>query len=301
MEKALEYHQLTQEVTGFIHISFSEFDKYKRCGHKHLLEKYLKLVEDTPSIHLYFGNAIHKAIEFGLKFPDEYPLEKRIELFREEFYKEMHDNLSNDPSFGELNNFLDQGEHILKILSTEAILKKYDVVGVEYQLYEPLYGQFYFKGFIDLIVRDKKTGRYVIFDWKTSGQEWDVNKKKKDNIFMAQMRLYKYFFAKKSGVPFEEIDCKYVVLNRLINKNEPNGGYGQLQPVEIFSTYQDIESSLTNLAEAMRKIHIEHYFPKAKLIGEGKNCFFCPYKNNFAMCNNDIKQYEALLMEHLQK
>lgn len=114
---------------------------------------------------------------------------------------------------------------------------------------------------------------------------------------MSQMRFYKYFFSKKEGIPMDQIDCRYVVLNRLKNKKYPEFGFGKLQPVEIFADENDIEESLKLLAETMKSIHILNVFPKAKLIGKKSNCFFCPHKNNIGYCNGDEKQYIQLLQE----
>ena len=297
MNKDQQYLDSIEQSTGKVHISFSEFSKYQSCGHRHLIEKYLKLVEEETSIHLIFGNSIHKAIELGIK--EKSSVQERVLNFREDFSREMHNNLKNSPDFNELDNYLNQGENIIKTLSTEKILEKYNIVGVELPLYEKIYGIFHFKGFIDLILQDKKTNRYVIVDWKTSGEAWDVSKKKKDITFMAQMRLYKYFFARKQGVSFDEIDCKYVVLNRLKSKKCPELGYGEIQSVEIFSDVNDIESSLTVVAETMEKIHIQNHFPKAKFEKKTGNCFFCPYKNNFAMCDSDPNQYKKFLSQEI--
>lgn len=295
--KDLQYEELKIVNQGKIHISFSEFSKYQECGHRHLIEKYLQLVEDEPSIHLIFGNSIHKAIEIGIK--ELSTLEERILTFKEEFYREMHNKMKEHPDMIYYNDFLQQGIHIISYLSTESILKKYDIIGVEFVLYEPLFGPFYFKGFIDLIVQDKKTKRYVIIDWKTSGEPWDVNKKKKDEVFLAQMRLYKFFFARKNNIPLDQIDCRYVVLNRLKNKKDPKMGFGELQPVEIYSDENDIKESILKVATAMKNIHVLNYFPKAKLQDKKKNCFFCPFKSNNFYCNNSETQSFDILQEYM--
>ncbi len=297
------YLKLKQEANGKIHISFSEFNLYSQCGHKHLLVKYLKLEEEPPSIHLYFGNAIHSAIENSLK--EGIGVERRVALFRENFTKEMTNNMKSDPSFKELEHFLDQGENILRILNVENIFKKYKIVAVEEPLYENLFGQYFFKGFIDLIVQDRETGEYVIIDWKTSGEEWNVDKKKKDEIFMCQMRFYKFFYARKHGIPLDQIQCRYVVLNRLKNKKAPKGGFGELQRVDINSTEDEMKFSLIKLATAVKNIHILKEFKKSKYEtgpnGESRvnDCFFCKFKNNVhPLCNRDDEQYKNLLQEH---
>ena len=163
---------------------------------------------------------------------------------------------------------------------------------------------FHFKGFIDLVLRDKKTGRYLIVDWKTSGEAWNVDYKKKDEIFMCQMRFYKFFWARKHGIDIDDIDCQYIVLNRLVNKKKPNGGYGIPQYVPIESTLDEVEYSLTMLANAVRGIHIENYFPKVKdtnpeLKFKHPGCLFCKYKGNkHLLCNSNQTQYKQLLVEH---
>lgn len=295
MNKELEYQNLNTVATGKIHISFSEFSKYQQCGYKHLIEKYLGLVVEPPSIHLIFGNSVHKAIEIGIK--TKIDVEKRVNCFREDFYMEMMNKMRDNEDFNKMNSFLDEGENIIRYLSTEKILKKYKVIGVEYPLYEKIFGIFYFKGFIDLIVQDIETGNYVIIDWKTSGEEWDVSKKKKDSVFMCQMKLYKYFFSRKENVPLDKIQCKYVVLNRLKNKKYPEMGYGQLQTVEIYSNPEEIEEALYKVAETIKRIHIDNDFQKAKLIDLKKNCFFCPHKTNFGLCNNSTTQHKEILKE----
>lgn len=297
MDKDLHYKQLIEENAGKIHISFSEFSKYQSCGHRHLIEKYLKLVGEETSIHLIFGNSVHKAIEYGIR--DKSNVEDRVMAFREDFTKEMRNNLADSPEIKNLDAFLGQGENIIRSLSTEKILKNYDVIGVELPLYEKIFGMFHFKGFIDLILKNKSTGRILIIDWKTSGEQWDVSKKKKDKTFMAQMRLYKYFFAKKQGVEIDEIDCKYVVLNRLKSKKCPELGFGEIQPVEIFSDHADIEDSLTMVAEVVRDIHLKNYFPKAKFMKRTDSCFFCPYKNDFSLCDSDPEQYKRFLSQEI--
>lgn len=298
INKDEEYKNLQTLNKDKIHISFSEFSKFQSCGHKHLLEKYLAISIEPTSIHLIFGNSIHRAIELGIKNKSD--VEKRVLIFKTDFTKEMMDKMHDSLDYKNLDQFLLEGENIIRYLSTEKIIKKFEIIGVEYTLYEPLFGPFHFKGFIDLVVMEKETGRYVIIDWKTSGEEWNVPKKKKDHIFMAQMRFYKYFFAKKNNIPMDQIDCKYVVLNRLKEKKFPELGFGKMQTVVIYSDELDIENSLKLMASTMKSIHIDNYFPKAKLNGAKGNCFFCPHKNNIGLCNSDPEQYLKLLKENRQ-
>ena len=280
------------------HISFSEFSLYSECGQKHLIFKYLALDIQEQSIHLFFGNAIHEAIEAGVK--NNLEKEQRAKYFADKFKKDMMDNMLHDKQFKDVEDFIEQGRNILLILDTEVLLKGYQVVSVEEPLYEVIYKKFHFKGFIDLIAYNPATDKYLIIDWKTSGEEWDIDKKKKDEIFLCQMRFYKFFWGRKSKTPLEKIECKYVVLNRLKDKKNTSKGFGKIQIVDINSTENEIIESLSRLGETLKNIHVEKVFPKVKITGnERYSCMFCKYKGGIhPLCNGKYNQYVELLKEN---
>ena len=298
---------------GYIHISFSEFSLFKQCGHKHLVQKYLGIDQEPPSIHLYFGNAIHEAIE--KTFEDQFSTEKRIEHFKSTFRKDMKENMADTPEINDLDDFTAQGENILKILDVNGLLEDHEVISVEEPLYEQIFGDFYFKGFIDLVLRNRKTGRIIIIDWKTSTAAWDMYWKNKDKVFLMQMKLYKYFWARKNNMDLAQIDTKYIVLNRLKNKKKPEEGFGEIVDVPMSSSMGEIRDALEELATVMRSIHIQQKFPKAKYIldmmdeptqdmdgnylTDDKPCKFCKYKGGkHPLCNSFPEQGNTLLAEH---
>lgn len=295
--KIEEYDQLKSDGIKK-HISFSEFSLFNQCGHRHLLEKHLAIIQQPPSIHLFFGNAIHSSIENSLK--QDYGVEDRVEFFRSTFTKSMMDNMKDTIDFkNNFYDFLEQGEQILRILEFESIFKDYEIVAIEEALYENLFSHFYFKGFIDLVVRHRITKRYKIIDWKTSGVAWDVPKKMQDEIFLSQMRFYKYFWGQKNDVSLSDIDCGYVVLNRLRDKKDPKSCPGQLQQVHVESTLDEVKESLEKLALSIKMIHLDRTFPKIKLIEGTKGCFFCPLKGGkHPLCDSSTRQDKKILREH---
>lgn len=301
-DKTQEYAALKAENANKLHISFSEYSLFNQCGHRHLLEKHLGIIQQPPSIHLYFGNAIHSAIENSLK--NNFELDKTIDFFRSTFTKDMMDNMKDTTDFkNNFYDFLEQGDQIIRILDLENIFRDYEIVAIEEALYENLILQYFFKGFIDLVIRHKVTRRYKIVDWKTSGTDWDVNKKMKDEIFLAQMRFYKFFWAKKNNVPLDEIDCGYIVLNRLRDKKDPKSYPGRIQQVNVEAYPDDIKKSLENLANTVKMIHIDKKFPKIKhTTNSTSGCFFCPLKGGkHPLCNSSDSQYKTLLKEHKKK
>lgn len=285
-----------EERFGLLHISFSEFSLFNQCPHKHLVYKHLVLIEQKPSIHLFFGNAVHESIEMSVK--EGYDKNKRVKHFTDRFKTDMVNNMGQFEEFGQTEFFLEQGVNILQSLNIKEVLDGDEVISVEEPLYEPVFGKFRFKGFIDLNSKNKK--RYKIVDWKTSGEPWDVEKKKKDMVFMEQMRLYKYFWARKHGIPLDDIDCRYVVLNRLKNKKNPNSGFGGIQVVDINSTKEEIFESIRNLSDTLRKIHLLKEFPKVKITGNERfGCMFCDLKGGcHPLCNSKYNQYVELLEQY---
>lgn len=283
---------------GLTHISYSEFSLFNQCPQQHLIFKHLGLDMQPPSIHLFFGNSLHEAIEMTVK--QNLSIDARVKHFRLKFKTEMMDNLMESPEYKETENFLNQGEEILRNLDINAVLDGDEINSVEEELYENLFGKFHFKGFIDVTSKKSALKRYRITDWKTSGEPWDVKKKLKDEIFLCQMRFYKYFWGKKNNIPLDQIDCRYVVLNRLKNKKDPQSGFGGIQIVDINSTKEEIFSSLKILADTVKKIHILKEFPKVKFFGNEKTgCMFCKYKGGVhPLCNSKYNQYVELLAEH---
>lgn len=297
---------------GNKHISFSEFDLFNKCGHRHLIFKHLALDVEPPSIHLAFGDAIHATIEASLI--NEMDGEKKLDYFRAKFRKNMDDTMLGQPDYQLLDEFTSQGSNILTKLDLKSLLLKYEIVAIEEPLYERIYGHFYFKGFIDLVLRDKANGRYLILDWKTSTAPWVLQYKFKDTIFLMQMKMYKYFWARKNNVDLTKIDVKYIVLNRLADKKYPNKGLGDLQEVPMTSTQAEIKEAMLLVAKTIRSIHIDKRFPKAKFILDEKGgqivkngipqmdtkpCLFCKYRDGkHPLCNSSFHQDKTLLMEY---
>lgn len=299
--KSQDYTNSKAKDTDKAHISFSEFSLFNQCGYRHLLEKHLGIIQQPPSIHLYFGNAVHSSIESFLKNGLE--VNQMIDLFRDTFTKDMMDNMRETADFkNEFYNFLEQGEQMLKILELENILRDYDIIAIEESLYENIYLKYFFKGFIDLVLRHKVTKRYKIKDWKTSGTDWNIPKKMRDEIFLAQMRFYKFFWGRKNNIPLSEIDCEYVVLNRLRNKKDPKSYPGNIQEVSVDSTLDEIKSSLEKLANTIKMIHVDKRFPKIKNSNGVSGCIFCPLKGGkHPLCNSSDLQYKSILKEHKGK
>lgn len=298
---------------GKKHISFSEFDLFNKCGHKHLIFKHLALDSEPPSIHLAFGDAIHASIEKTIE--ESLGAQNRIDFFRARFQKNMDETMIGQPGYEDLQDFMEQGCNILSIIDFLKLFDEYEVISVEEPLYQKIHGNFHFKGFIDLVLKNRTTGRYLILDWKTSTAAWILKYKLADRVFLMQMKLYKYFWARKNDVDLTKIDVKYMVLNRLADKKNPKKGFGEIQEVTMTSAQSEVREALELMAKTIRSIHIDRKFKKAKFILDAKGnpkldqygepmtnekaCMFCKFKGGkHPLCNSNFDQDASLLLEH---
>lgn len=273
------------------HISFSEYRLFRQCAFKHFLTKTLKMDEGTSEA-LIFGSALHAAIEEIVK-----KNKNKItwgKVFEQKLKKETNDVVINS-YFGK--NFKYQGAEILKELNIFERFKEYEIVGCEYELYEPLYTSeefaINFKGIIDLVL--KKDGRYLILDWKSANSTWDLQMKfnlketspnvyeyqedPKDKSFFGQLALYKHFYSQKFNIPLELIDTCFVALPRMPVK-------AQRYDIDISESFLNyILADIQSAAKEILNINPMD-IPKAKF--EDKNrCNYCAFKKDKAICSDD--------------
>ena len=71
----------------------------------------------------------------------------------------------------------------------------------------------HFIGFIDVLLKDKVNGEYVIIDLKTSTRGWNKYQKN-DKVKTSQMLLYKKFYSDKYNIPLNKIRVEYQILKR---------------------------------------------------------------------------------------
>lgn len=265
------------------HISFSEYRLYDSCAFRHALEKQLGYLQGSNEF-LIFGSALHSSIEEIInKNPNKILYEKTFAKYLEE-----ESNATTVKSyFG--RQFIKQGTALLKELNFFDRYKDWEVVGVEIQLFEPLYTdeekEVSFKGFIDLVL--KKGDQYLILDWKSAMKPWDIDKKQEDKSFFGQLALYKHFFATKHNIPLENITTRFVTLAR-----DPIN----VQQYEINLSNEFMSFMLDDVKRVAKEIGTvpQELLVKTKHSGKPdakQICSWCPH--NKKLCNND--QYQVVL------
>lgn len=282
------------------HVSFSQFSTWLKCPHKFWLDnvKGLKQYEDT--INTCFGTAIHEVLQTYVKTLYTESLEKAdsidlYKMFKDVFEQELKNNEVKHTD-DDYTGFMFDGEDILKSFSETANRikhfpgDKYEFIGVELEIEEAIKNNINFVAYIDLVLKNKKTGDIKIFDFKTSSFGWRTEKD--DFTKTSQLLLYKAFYSKKFNVPLSKIDVEFFILKRKLyegvsypqsriqNFIPPNNNAAVVDTINEFVTF--INESFTPEGK-----YIEDVVKYPKNPGDRKkNCKYCVHKK----INCDQKQ-----------
>lgn len=213
-------------------ISFSQYQMWKVCPHKWKLTYIDKISGYKQSAAALFGTVMHEVLQEYVKtIYDKSIVEaNKLELnemlqtgIRNEYKKLLEaaqgNHFSNDK---ELKEYYSDGVQILQWFKAHRAdffqKKDYELLGIELPInIVPLETHPTIKlvGFLDLVIRNTKTGEIYIYDFKTSTTGW--NKwAKADKVKTSQLVLYKTYYAKQYGVSPEEIHIEYLILRRKI-------------------------------------------------------------------------------------
>ena len=215
----------TSFPTGKSHVSYSEVRCWKECPYRHKLQYIDKIDTFKPSPYLDFGTNVHEGCENFLS-TGTIPRARLIENIRRAWKKNDFDNpewVEKQPGWYKYHSvgiWCDWAnamwDDIPKFL--DETFPGWETVDAEEELYEPIVGrELKFKGFIDGIIkvpRKNGTYKYWILDWKTSkSYGWD-RRKKRDPLTLAQIILYKQYWARKNNVALKDVGCGFILLKR---------------------------------------------------------------------------------------
>lgn len=287
------------------HISYSQLSTFSNCERQWYLQYVKKLAPYQASIHAAFGTAVHEVIQKWLeeiyhgkvKTANEMDLDALLYQELIKSYK-MNKAMNGHEHFStpeELNMFWLDGKHILNYLKKKRggyfSTKTDRLAGVETLLYQELRPGVMFKGFIDLVFYNTNTERWTIIDIKTSTSGWNEYAKKDDRK-IAQILLYKEFFAKQFNIPIDMIDVEYFIVKRRVpaeaefasmqkrvqSFRPPSGKIKRGQAVSLMNRF--VETAVD-----MKGEYIDKEYPTSP----SKNaCRFCAFKD-MRICPDAIK------------
>ena len=213
-------------------ISYSQFSQWDKCPYTWKLNYVDKAETFKGNIYTLFGSALHETLqaylvcyyERTIKEADNLPLHDILQYRMEHNYKiskEQHGD-DFDVSLEDMKSFFQDGctiiDEFIKRKSSYFPKKNTELVGIEIGLNHKVTDTINFRGYMDVVIHNKITGRVKIIDIKTSTMGWNKYMKA-DKIKTNQLLLYKYFFSKEREIPIDKIDVEYLILKRKLYEN----------------------------------------------------------------------------------
>lgn len=285
---------MIEEEKKHSRVSYSQYGMFSTCKEQYKLQYIDKLGKISSNIHLIFGTAVHETIQEFLKVMyneskvaalkidlDDMLLKNMIASFNIE-----KENMKGVPpcTREEMEEFYGDGRRILQYFKgklTKFYPKSgYELVGIEIPLEIEVKNGVKFIGYIDVVLKDKISGKIIIIDLKTSTKGWSKYQKN-DKVKTSQMLLYKKFYSELFGVPMDDITVEYQIFKRKVEQPAeyhipriskfipPNG-----KP-SINKAYKGFKEFVDFVFDENGKRQPNGYEPTT-----GRHCDWCDYKLN---------------------
>jgi len=231
-------------------------------------------------------------------------VEKFLQIYEEESAKNPDEPIVK--SFSIIEDMIEQAKNILKDFKTKwksyFNVRDYELIGIEKTLETPLFDSsaddsvtsetLKFYGFIDLVMRNKKTKKITIIDLKTTYKKWS---KEKELASRGQLLLYKYYFYNQYKNEYNiekinDIDVMFIMLKREVWQPEDVdfviSHVAKITPPSKLAMKQYIKEFKNKISEIyeivqLDETHNEHKLIKRefKPIKSTENCKYCEHKN----------------------
>ncbi len=285
-------------------ISYTQLSLWLECPHKWKL-MYIDKLKQPPNIHLAFGSAMHESLQeyFELMYnksmlkADEFDIHEDFQQRFMQMYKDYKEQIGeNFSTKKEIMEFVNDGLNIIDFFLQRRQMyfskRGTRLLGIEMPILTPphkdhpnimLYGK------LDLVFYDEDLKKVTIWDIKTSTRGWG-KWDKENKIKMAQMVLYKKYFADQYKVPVDSIDCKYFIVKRKIPKNPKYPAMSsRIQTYEPSSgkvTMNRVSKYLHEFIEDCFKDDMYQTKEYTKKPSD-KNCRWCPFKDKPELCDKN--------------
>ena len=303
MNKFLKYNK-REPLPDERKISYSQFSMYSQCP-KHWELAYAKNLRTfSQSIHTVFGTAMHETLQHYLtvmyndsvKAADainihEYLKDQMYSIYKEAVEK-MGEHFSNKFELGE---FYEDGIAIIDFFKRKRSLyfsrKNEELIGIETPIYHPVNetnDKVMMLGYLDVVVRDKRTDTITIIDIKTSTRGWNKYQKA-DKTKTSQLVLYKKYFAEQYGFNVEKIDVKYMIVKRKLIEGAmfPQKRITEFSPASGKPTRNKLAQSIQSFVDSSfhqdGSFNLDREYP-AVAGKNNKNCKWCEFKDRLDLC-----------------
>ena len=189
----------------------------------------------------------------------------------------------------ELDEFLEDGFNILyEFVQIENLLKyfppnKYELLDIEHEINATVQYDLNMVGHLDLVLKDKQTGRIKIVDIKTSTRGWN-SYQREDFTKLSQLILYKLLYSNKHNIPLSKIDIEFFIVKRKLYENV---AYKQsyIQTLVPKSNKDEVNEVMGEIGKFIKECFLptgeyNTSIEYKKIPGKNKkNCTYCSHKN----------------------
>jgi hypothetical protein len=218
------------------------------------------------------------------------------ELLTDRMYANYKEELSKNGNkhfmvIEQFYEFLEDGVVILEWLRRHRgeyfKIQDHELVGIEIPLQQVITEEIpnvLLIGSIDLIIRSKKTGKYYIYDIKTSTHGWN-DKDKKDTSKVNQVLFYKRFYSKEFNVAEDAIEVQFFIVRRKLYENSDF-------PIKRVQEYIPTQGKrkVEDAYKSLKEFVLDAFTPQGQYQDKDypKNldgCKWCPYKERPDLCS----------------
>jgi hypothetical protein len=160
------------------------------------------------------------------------------------------------------------------------------LLGIELPLILKLSNNLYYKAFVDFALYDMDLNKVYIYDIKTSTRGWS-DSEKRDDKKIAQVLLYKEYFARQYGFDVDQIEVEFFIVKRKIYEKAEypiprvqsfKPASGKTKRKQAVDSFQEF---IKDCFDESGKPQIKSYL---KNVGES-SCKYCPYKDSLEFCD----------------
>jgi putative RecB family exonuclease len=248
------------------HLSVSSINDYVECGLLYKFSRVDQIPVEQKSHHLFFGSAIHKALEFWYQAKQNGHT-KPVAFLHEVFSQEWLSCCENQSILfydGEtVDSCLQKGKDLLTVYHEQIPKDHFKVLATEHEFSFQIPGvDVPMIGVMDLIQQDE-AGNLIITDFKTAGRSYSKDEIDKN----LQLTVYS-LAAKQNGFADQEILLRF---DCLIKTKKP-----KFEQYYTIRTDEDHHRAIKKIQEVWQGIQKKVFVPN----DNSWRCNHCSYKNH---------------------
>ena len=209
-------------------VSYSQYNIWSQCPYRWKLLYIDGRKTFTDTIFTLFGTTMHEVIQVYLNkmYTDSVIAANELPLFDMWKYR-LSENYRNLVEKNGGTQFCDKQEfisfyrdgitiieHLLSYRADYFSTKQHRLIGIEVPVLHVIEGrQLVWKGYLDLVLEDRVSGKIKIIDLKTSTYGWNKYQKA-DFGKIIQLMFYKKFFAAQYGYLQKDVDVEFLIFKR---------------------------------------------------------------------------------------